>query len=611
MKKLLLLILSILSIQLISAQIPSGFTYQAVLRNSSGQALANQVVSLRVSLSNSDGTVHHYSEEHSLTTTAQGVVSLVVGQGQDRVGQIESVPWSSQTIFIALEVKLTGANEYSFMGRQQLQAVPYALFATDGVAIEWLGTLTTPPLNPSKNQAYYNSIDKMSYIWDGDSWEILTVDGQQGLPGVGLTLRGSWSSIESYAVGDYVFDGSSSNVAVNSMWICQLAVGPTIVHPKDDLSHWVEFEAPAGPQGVNGISLQWLGSLPAAPTSPVFNQAYYNTNDKKSYIWDGDSWEILAKDGEPGPSGMIVPGTQGQMLVYTGTDWVATGKITVNADTLGVGIQTPISKMVVQGDATALPEDPIFEVKNKDGKVVFGVYNEGVRVYVADTGTKGAKGGFAVGGLSTQGKAGAVEYMRITPDSARIYIDTSDAKGAKGGFAVGGLSTQGKAIPYELFRVTKDSTRVYIADDAAKGAKGGFAVGGLSTQGKGSSYELLRVTKDSTRVYVNEGAKGAKGGFAVGGLSTQGKTTAPQFLNITPDNYFIGHESGKSVTSGLYNSFLGYQTGVLNSLGSSNSFMGYRAGYSNVDGSNNLFIGYQSGYSNSSGSYNSFLGYLA
>lgn len=636
MKKILTLVFGLIAIAL-SAQTPAGFSYQAVVRNSGGQVLASQSVTIKVSLTNSEGTTTHYSETHATTTSAQGLAAFVVGNGQNKTGNFSSTPWSSQPIYISIELMLSGATTYTPMGRQQLQAVPYALYAADGVSIQWLGTLVIAPNTPAKNQAYYNSTDRKSYLWDGDSWEILTMDGQvgpkgdtgnpgpqgiqgiqgvqgpagpQGPAGVGLTLKGNWSISETYVEGDYVFDESSTTAGVNSMWICQVEVGPSASQPKADLTHWVEFEAPAGPQGLpglNGTSIQWLGSWSTVPGSATLNQAYYNTAEKKSFIWDGDSWELITKDGEPGPSGMSIPGTQGQMLVNSGTDWVATGKITVNADTLGVGIQTPISKMVVKGDATALPEDPIFEVKNKDGKVVFGVYNEGVRVYVADGTTKGAKGGFAVGGLSTQGKAGGVEYMRITPDSARIYIDTSSAKGAKGGFAVGGLSTQGKADMYELLRVTKDSTRIYVSGISTKGAKGGFAVGGLSTQGKTDSrYDLLRVTKDSTRIYVDEGAKG---GFAVGGLSTQGKSAASQFLNITPDNYFIGHQAGDSINGGLYNSFMGYQSGISNTTGSNNVFLGYQSGYFNKTGNNNVIIGNETGRNSTIGSYNTFLGY--
>jgi uncharacterized delta-60 repeat protein len=55
-----------------------------------------------------------------------------------------------------------------------------------------------------------------------------------------------------------------------------------------------------GPSGSDGISINWLGSLASAPGSPALNDAYYNSTDGIAYIWDGDSWEILAQDGSGG-----------------------------------------------------------------------------------------------------------------------------------------------------------------------------------------------------------------------------------------------------------------------------------------------------------------------
>jgi hypothetical protein len=52
-----------------------------------------------------------------------------------------------------------------------------------------------------------------------------------------------------------------------------------------------------------GNSLVWKGSLAVAPTSPTTNWAYYNTADKKSYIWDGSAWQILSQDGSNGTNG--------------------------------------------------------------------------------------------------------------------------------------------------------------------------------------------------------------------------------------------------------------------------------------------------------------------
>ena len=62
-----------------------------------------------------------------------------------------------------------------------------------------------------------------------------------------------------------------------------------------------------------------------------------------------------------------------------------------------------VNKLAVTGKTTSM-EEALFEVKNKDGQIIFAVYNEGVRVYVSDGDVKGKKGGFAIGGFgSTKG----------------------------------------------------------------------------------------------------------------------------------------------------------------------------------------------------------------
>lgn len=61
-----------------------------------------------------------------------------------------------------------------------------------------------------------------------------------------------------------------------------------------------------GPQGVagtNGVSVVWQGSSATAPGTPSLNWGYYDTVQKKSFIWDGNSWEIIAIDGATGATG--------------------------------------------------------------------------------------------------------------------------------------------------------------------------------------------------------------------------------------------------------------------------------------------------------------------
>ncbi len=71
---------------------------------------------------------------------------------------------------------------------------------------------------------------------------------------------------------------------------------------------------PQGPAGANGVSIAWQGSLPAHPATPTLNWAYYNTADGKSYIYNGTSWQVLASDGQIGPQGPA-----GISLVWKGT----------------------------------------------------------------------------------------------------------------------------------------------------------------------------------------------------------------------------------------------------------------------------------------------------
>lgn len=525
----------------------------------------------------------------------------------------------------------------------------------DGISIQWLGSYSSAPA-ATLNQAYYNITDKKSYVYNGTEWKQMTQDGiigpvgPQGPAGTGLVNKGNWSSSASYASGDYVFDRSSLDPLVNSMWICSQARTATATHPYQDLTYWSEFKAPQGPQGIqgeqgvagtpgsNGVSIVWRGTYASAPPSPLLNYAYYNSTDKKSYVYNGSTWQIIAQDGMP------ISGTTGQTLYYNGTAWTPVSNLLNDGTNVGVGA-TPTQKLDVNGSlrlrstlfdfnnssgslnqiltngasgvlwqnpsalsvasgtgtngqlalwsgvnslqgvsnltwgtslqVASLPSaginDPILEVKNKDGKVVFGVYQTGVRIYVEDSPiVKAEKGGFAVGGLSNQSKGVPAEYFRITSDSARVYINETTAKGEKGGFAVGGLSNQSKTVV---------------------------------------SRNIMYVAPDSTRVYVNENvAKGAKGGFAVGGLSNQGKGSANNFMQMTPDNYFIGHGSGSKTTTGLYNNFLGYQAGLNNKTGSNNSFIGYQSGLNNTTGHENAFIGYNAGYSNAVGANNVFLG---
>jgi len=140
----------------------------------------------------------------------------------------------------------------------------------------------------------------------------------------------------------------------------------------------------------------------------------------------------------PNLAGPTLDAQPGNLIYHDSTGWVGTDAIKIAGQNVGIGTNPAISRLLVHGDTAASADDPIFEVKNKDGNVVFAVYQNGVEVNVDEsTKEKGLKGGFAVGGL-TGGKDSVVQYFRVTPDSVRVYLREDTTRAQKGGFAVGG-----------------------------------------------------------------------------------------------------------------------------------------------------------------------------
>src|SRR5690554_4729780 len=313
---------------------PQGVNYQAVAYDTksseipgtdvSSLPIANKAIKVRFTIIKDQANGNEiYSEEHTTTTDENGLFNLIIGKGfQLSSGDFPSIDWGTGLHFLKVDLDVSGS--YNTMGTQQIWSVPYALYSeksgngveqiantggditftlengdtytvplngaqgpvgpqgpagndgatgpqgpqgpqgvpgTNGVAVNWLGSSATAPPTPALNDGYYNSTDGVSYVWNGTAWQIVAQDGSDG------------------ATGPQGPQGPIGNT------------GPA---------------GPAGPQGsagvngTNGISIDWLGNYSSAPISPGLNQAYYNSTDGVSYIWDGTTWQIIAQDGTGG-----------------------------------------------------------------------------------------------------------------------------------------------------------------------------------------------------------------------------------------------------------------------------------------------------------------------
>lgn len=131
MKNLIFIVLVLLLETTVIAQSPQSFRYQAVARDNSGNVLANQAVSFRISiLSGSVSGAVDYSEIHTgLLTNAFGLVELEIGKGTSEHGTFSSIEWGNNRYFVKVEMDPAGGTAYQVLSTSQLLSVPYALYA--------------------------------------------------------------------------------------------------------------------------------------------------------------------------------------------------------------------------------------------------------------------------------------------------------------------------------------------------------------------------------------------------------------------------------------------------------------------------------------------------
>ncbi len=130
MLKKLLFIAAIAFTSATFAQAPQKMSYQAVVRDASNDLVASSPVGMRISIheGTAAGTVV-YSETQTITSNANGLVSLVIGDGAVVSGDLSTIDWSTGMYFIESETDVTGGTNYTITGTSQLLSVPYALYA--------------------------------------------------------------------------------------------------------------------------------------------------------------------------------------------------------------------------------------------------------------------------------------------------------------------------------------------------------------------------------------------------------------------------------------------------------------------------------------------------
>lgn len=98
----------------------------------------------------------------------------------------------------------------------------------NGLSIVWKGDLSEAPANPQMNWAYRDTDNSRVYIYNGNAWELMVVDGTDGTDGAdgqnGLSVYITYNDSEaepSIPTGDGTTNGWHTNATSTTIWMSQ------------------------------------------------------------------------------------------------------------------------------------------------------------------------------------------------------------------------------------------------------------------------------------------------------------------------------------------------------------------------------------------------------
>ena len=104
----------------------NGINYKAIVKDASGNILANTNVTVDFNILTSTSQTLVYTERHSATTDANGLIILIIGQGTTS-DIFDDIEWERFEKY--LNVKMDTGSGFTDLGTTQFEAVPYALQA--------------------------------------------------------------------------------------------------------------------------------------------------------------------------------------------------------------------------------------------------------------------------------------------------------------------------------------------------------------------------------------------------------------------------------------------------------------------------------------------------
>lgn len=567
MKKNVLLILVVLTGSSLFAQVPQGFNYQAVARNSDGTPLASVTLSVKIGILN--GTQLLWQEEHSAETSPLGHFSLIVGdENASKTGgsatSFSAVPWETENL--SMEISINPGNGYIALDKVPFQSVPYSLYSQKA-----LNDGDISATNEIQDLRYIKGKLILSMDPTPDSINMVTL----------INPDHSWSTnmdtlYTSYSVGIGTSEVNNSLLAIQSS-------DPQVEKPL------FEVRNDAG-----------------IPVFAVFN----------------DGVMVYVDESRKGEKGGFAVGGYNKLSKGVSQEYLR-----ITPDSVRIWIpevqQSKVGKggFAVGGYNTSKSETVNFlEVTNENTSIYFDTTSQ----------KKGFKGGFAVGGYNTSKSGEANQLMSLTSSNYLIGQDaginiTTGRNNTFFGWESGLQNTEGKENIFigrlSGYSTTTGNGNIYMGNESGLNSTTGYgniylghqsgyySIDGVYNSAIGYQAGMFTETDYNTFIGYQAGGNNTLGenNIAIGFRSGIGYPFEGEGITGS-DNVFIGNNSGAYTTTGSKNIMVGDSAGFYNTIGYNNIFVGKGAGFSNNEGDYNIFLGYRSGASHETGISNIYIG---
>ena len=127
MKRLLTFAMMLLFAAAVYAQSNDKISYQAVVRTTDNKLVYNQNLTVTISVANSETGSSVYGEQHAVTSNANGLISLMIGDGTSKTGNWSDIQWNNAWV----TATIMKGSETIATHHVPMSAVPYALYAKD------------------------------------------------------------------------------------------------------------------------------------------------------------------------------------------------------------------------------------------------------------------------------------------------------------------------------------------------------------------------------------------------------------------------------------------------------------------------------------------------